>query len=273
MKKRVIFCCLLFTVCLPSYGIEIDRIGVLTDKQVILTFPSKVFEATVSVSFIEKIEKEYICEVKESDVFLRARKASAQPATLYVRYGSEDKTITYVAEIFPAEKAPIHLKIGASNSIQEFEKTAQENIINAHHPQFGLFSPHEPQQYACFGLKKEGISLAVTNIKHSGKETHLRVWINNRSTVNLKISQCSFNYVVKLRKWWLFITKDPKPVTALLSPDNIEVGPLQQKYFDFSIPTFVSNGGLELTLAESEGGARNFTIPIPSYILLEAPRK
>jgi hypothetical protein len=265
-----------------SYGIEIDTIGILTDKSIVLSFPASIINVKISHSIanITIGEEDYVCEKEGSDVFLRAKKDSAKPATLYVRYGSLEKTITYVAKIVPAEEAPLHLKIGRLNSIQEFEKKVQENVVNGQENvatgqenQARLFSPNEKQQYTFFAIKEEGITLMVTNIHHNGKNTYLRVFVDNNTTVNLKISQCSFSYVTKLRKWWFFTTEQRNPVSPLISPDNVEVGPLQFNYFDFSIPTVVSNGGLEVSLAESENGARNFTIPIPSKVILKAPRK
>ena len=97
--------------------------------------------------------------------------------------------------------------------------------------------------------------------------------MKNATTVTLKLSHCAFEYITNIQKWWLFTTKQKNLVTPTIQRPTVEVGPLQFCYFDFSIPTYTTNGGLDITLAESENGARKYTINIPSKILLQAHRK
>lgn len=61
-----------------------------------------------------------------------------------------------------------------------------------------------------------------------------------------------------------------EPIGAL---PTIELAPNSSKYFVVALPSYTSNGGLEVFLGESGQGEREFRIAIPSRILLKDKRK
>ena len=72
---------------------------------------------------------------------------------------------------------------------------------------------------------------------------------------------------------WRFIKRGQKEAHATIAPESVEIGANQGKYFIFAIPTYTSNGGLEIFFGESEKGEREFSIAIPMKVLLQAKRK
>jgi hypothetical protein len=264
MKKILIALLILSYWLIGPDTYATDRLGILVSKKCVLTFDSDIVDVDIDVD-------DYFFKLKGKNLLIRAKTQQARAATLFARYGKE-KT-TYVAEIFPDDKAPLHRIIQPQDTIEshrEYSKKANDNELIS---TTGVFAPNEKQQYAWFAVEAGGVTVMVTNIAHKGKNTYLRIYINNKTTVNLKLSQHNFEYVTVLRKFLFFKSEQRNRVMPLLTPVSIELGPMQFDYFDFSIPTYTSNGGLDIFLGESENGIRKYTINIPTKILLQAPRK
>lgn len=250
---------------------ETDKLGIRVNQSSILVFPDEI--QSVHIDANSKKEVDYYTKIEGLSLIIRAKRPDAQPATLSVQYGKNKPYTVYGADIFPDEKAPTRWNIQPTGSAQFITLNPiqkNEQVLTSH---TSVFDANEKQQYGWFAIDEGGITVMVTNIAHNGNDTHLRIYIDNRTTVNLKLTQGSFEYVTKLRKWLFFTTEQKNRVTPLLAPQNLEVAPGQFGYFDFSIPTYTSNGGLDVFLGESENGIRKYKINIPTKILLQAPRR
>jgi hypothetical protein len=239
-----------------------DRIGILISKKSVLSFDQDITDVDIDTN-------DYIFKVKGQNLLIRAKQENAPTATLLIRYGY-DKTMTYVAEIFPDDKAPVHIIIPRQSSLSKGTSPLVEEEAAGNG---GVFADNQKQQYTWFAVQEEGVTFMVSNIMHKDENTYIRIFIDNKTNVNLKLSYHAFEYITKLRKWLFFTNKQRNRVNPILVPINLEVAPMQFKNFDFIIPTYTSNGGLDVSLGESEQGIRKYTINIPSKVLLQAPRK
>ena len=258
------FCCWIKTSSI--YATE--KLGILISKKSVLSFESDIVDVDIDVN--DNINH-YFFKIKGKNLLLRAKSSKAPAATLFVRYGKDKHS--YVAEIFPDDKAPLHRIIQTSDVIKLLEKPLKQTRTKQPISNGSVFAPNEKQQYTWFAVDEGGVTVMVSNIMHGGKSTYLRIYINNKTTVNLKLSHCNFEYITLLKKFFFFTSEQRNRVTPLLAPINLELAPMSFDYFDFSIPTYASDGGLEILLGESENGIRKYKINIPSKVLLQAPRK
>lgn len=255
----------LIFLCLISANVaETVRLGVPITKPTVFSFKEDIIDVDLG-------NQDYHVKLRGKSLLIFAKKKDSQPTTLFVRYG-KDKT-TYVAEIFPDDKAPLHRIIQTSGTVQHFREYSSQTSDNQLPNNVSVFAPNEKQQYAWFAVNEGGVIVMVSNIMHRGDQTYFRIYIENKTTVNLKLSQHIFEYITVLKKWIFFTNKQRNRVIPILTPAKLELAPMQFDYFDFSIPTYTSNGGLDIFLAESEDGVRKYEINIPSKILLQAPRK
>ena len=71
----------------------------------------------------------------------------------------------------------------------------------------------------------------------------------------------------------IFIDKKKhKLVEPIAEPSRCKMPAKGDIYMEFAIPTYVSEGGLEVFLGESDG-ERGFRFPIPNKVLLKAKKK
>lgn len=266
MKRSAIF--LLVIGCfLTSISHATDSIGILINKKSILSFSEDIIDVDID-------SEDYFFKIKGKNLLIRAKKTQASHATLFVRYG-KDKT-NYVAEIFADEKAPIHRVIDQQEGIEvhrDVMEPAKRNYKTHTVASSSFFAPNQKQQYSWFAVDEGGVIVMISNIMHSGKNTYIRVYIENNTTVNLQLSQQTFEYITTLKKWLFFSSEQKNRVNPIVYPSTIDLGPMQFDYFEFAIPTYTSNGGLDIFLGESEHGIRKFKINIPTKILLQAPRR
>lgn len=246
---------------------EQERLGILVSKSSVLSFPEDIVD-------VELGNSDYSFKVKGKNLLLFAKKMNAEPTTLFIRYGKNKQA--YVAEIFPDDASPLQRSLPASPVLptqrpEQLPQQAYQTPIEPKQP--AIFSPSEKQEYFNFGYNKEGVKFILTNIMHQGDLTHLRFFIENNTTTNLRIGHYTFEYITYLRKFIFLTSKKIKPVELHSAPTVILLEAGGGDYFDFAVPTFISNGGLEVFLGESNQGEREYKIFIPAKVLLKARRK
>ncbi|MHB9148002.1 MAG: hypothetical protein ACYC2U_06380 [Candidatus Amoebophilus sp.] len=243
---------------------EQEKLGILVSKSSVLSFPEDIVD-------VELGNSDYSFKVKGKNLLLFAKKKNAEPTTLFIRYGKNKQA--YVAEIFPDDASVLQrsLPYAPAHPIQNPENSMQQAPIEPKRPT--VFSPNQKQEYFIFGCNKDGVKVILTNIIHQGEITHLRFFIENNTTTNLKIGHYTFEYITYLKKFIFLTSKKIKQVEPNSAPTVILLEAGGGDYFDFAVPTFISNGGLEVFLGESAQGEREYKIFIPSKVLLKARRK
>ena len=278
MNKRVaeniLLVCFLYVVgvCSSTYARNIEYLGITISKPSVLSFNEDIIDYSIG-------NKDYSIQVKGNNLLIVANGAKELPTTLFVRYGKDKKA--FVAEISPDDNAPIHQFIEDSTphasmrstdsnnrekdlmTLEEEKKTKQQT----------LFSPQEKLEYFNYGIEKNGVKVIVANIAHYQDNSYFRIFVKNNTSIPLNIGNVSFEYISYQRKYLIFRSKKSKLVTTTLAPEVVEIGPNEGKYFMFAIPTYTSNGGLNIFFGESDKGEREFSIAIPMKVLLQARRK
>jgi len=230
-----------------------NRIGILYSKISTLVFKEEIVDVEIG-------SQEYHVKVKGRYLLLRAKHKHAQPTSLFVRYGK--KMHYYVADIFPDENAPLQYHLEEDIGGKEAEKK-EEKVT----PTFS----ENNQEYYTLGVISNGIHVILTKIFHTDNTTNLQLFIDNTSSIDLCLSHWTFEYVTILRKFLFFKKKKGKLVELIASPDSINVPAKSGEYVVFTIPIYVSEGGLEIFLGEDDG-ERGFRFSIPNEILLQAKR-
>jgi hypothetical protein len=273
LAKNIVLLCFIYVVgvCSSTYAKDIKYLGITVSKPTVLSFSEDIIDFSIG-------NRDYSIQMKGNNLLIVADGVKALPTTLFVRYG-KDKNV-FVAEISPDDNAPIHqviedntthtgMKGGKSNN-SEKEMTLEEEKKAQ---QLTIFSPHEKQEYFNYGIEKNGVKVLVVNIMHHQENSYFRIFVKNNTSIPLNIGNVSFEYISYQRKYIIFRSRKSKIVTATIAPESVEIGANQGKYFIFAIPTYTSNGGLEIFFGESEKGEREFSIAIPMKVLLQAKRK
>lgn len=250
IKKTLLL--LLFLGSVARSHAQDNRIGILSSRISTLVFKEDIID-------IEIGSQEYHVKVKGRYLLLRAKHKHAQPTSLFVRYGK--KMHYYVAEIFPDDRANLTHNIAEEISDREVETDKKITPTLA----------DTSQNYFTLGVIGNGVRVILTNIIHTDSTTNIQLFIDNTSSVDLCLSHWTFEYVTTLRKLLFFKKKKSKLVEPITYPDSIDVPAKCGEHVVFSIPTYVSEGGLEIFLGEDDG-ERGFRFMIPSKILLKAER-
>jgi hypothetical protein len=254
---------LLFLLLLSNIPAKTDKLGVKISKPSVLSFPEDIID-------VELGNQDYIAKIKGKNFLIWAKTKNSLPTTLFVRYG--DHKEVYVAEIYPDEPAPLQRLIQREGLIAS--AIDQENpVLKEAIPSSPIFLPDEKQAYYNYGFSKAGIKVILTNIAYQGEATYVRIFIENTTSTNLNLANFTFEYLSYVRKFLFFKTKKTKIVTPLVCPSALLLAPQEAGYFVFAIPSYSSNGGLEIFLGESGQGERAFKLAIPNKVLLKAPRR
>lgn len=251
IKKTLFF--LLFLGSIARLHAQDNRLGILYSRISTLAFEEDIVD-------IEIGNQEYHVKVKGRCILLRAKHKQAQPTSIFVRYGK--KMRYYVAEIFPNDNVPLTYNIAEDIGKQEV-KTKEEKL-----PTF----TKDNQKYFTLGVIKNGIRVILTNIYHVNNTTNVQLYIDNASSIDLCLSHWTFEYVTTLRKFLFFKKKKVKLAEPVYFPDSIKVPAFSGDYVVFAIPTYVSEGRLEIFLGE-DYGEREFRFVIPNKVLLKAQRR
>ena len=235
----------------PLYA-QPAKIGVRASQFITLEFPAEIVDLEVG-------SPEYLPKAKGKYLLLKARHKKVAPTSLLVRYGEEKQG--YIATLALDEQAPMLVLIEES---RQRPAGAQEK------PPEVVFD--QDQDYYTIGLKKQGLSLILTNILHQGSTTYLRIFIDNQTSLPCNLSQPSFEYITYLRRFLFFTKEQRKMVTPLQAPQQIALPANRGDYFVFAIPAYASADALLVALGAQEGG-KNYPIYIPSKVLLKARSK
>ena len=256
MRKKALSL-LFFLLSVASVHGQDNRIGVLSSKISTLVFKEDILDTEVG-------SPDYFVKAKGRYLLIRAKHNRVRPTSLFVRYGKYKDH--YIAELFPDEKAPLKYYIGTDTN------TSKTSIVDKEVAIFSL--QNAKQAYYTIGVKQNGLKIILTDIIHTDNATHLQLFIDNHSSINLCLSHWTFEYVTILKKFFFSKKqhKKRKLVAPIASPAPIDVPATCGKYITFAIPTHVSKGGLEICLGEHEG-ERSFRFVIPSKVLLKAKKR
>lgn len=239
---------------LPAAHAHQDRIGVLYDKISTIVFDEEILD-------VELGSQAYHVKVKGRYLLIRAKNKDIPPTSLFVRYGKK-KQHYYVAEIIPDQKAPLQYSIQAENKKKEDDTDKKVSATFT----------DTTQEYFDIGVIQHGVKVILNKILHTEGSTSIQLFIENTSSIELSLKQWTFEYVTVLSKGFFRKKKKRKLVEPMMEPSNIIVPAKSNKYIEFSIPTYTSTEGLEVSLEESNG-ERGFKFLIPNKVLLKAKRK
>ena len=242
---------------IPSYANE-EQVSVLYNKFTTFLFTKDIVEAKISSA-------DYKLEMSGRYLLVRARNAQVATASLFVVYGKEKHS--YVAALYPSNKAPLKRHIQESVPVAPVAaEAAPKHIAEA------LFANSPAQEYYSIGMKRQGGEVILTNILHVAQDTYLRFFIYNRTSIPFTVPYHSFENVTYTSRVPFFAKKKKKSVETTYAPATLKVAAKSGAYFVFSVPTYASGDGLDVFLGEGSG-ERGFHIFVPSKLLLHAPRQ
>jgi hypothetical protein len=255
MHKKTWFS-LFFLIAVATSHAQDNKIGISHNKISTLVFDEEIVD-------VELGNQEYHVKVKGRYLLLRAKSPNINFTSLFVRYGKK-KNHYYVTEIFPDNNAPLKYLIQKDCDSDVAKKRTE--------PEKEPFFSDNEQEYFDIGVIQNGVQVILNKILHTDNATGIQLFIRNTSSVDLFLEQYTFEYVTILSKGFFTVKKKHKLVEPMTEPSSCRVSARGDGYMEFSIPTYVSEGGLEVFLGES-AGERGFRFLIPSKVLLKAKKK
>jgi hypothetical protein len=280
MNKRSFILSFLLIFAGFSLGFGSNDLAVLHDRETVLTFPETVFNAS------ELNKKEYIMVTDGPNVRIRAISLDSPKSTLTIRYGENGK-YTCVAVVFPSSDAIAHWKwdgslqcfvevkgIPITNASPRQEKEVLELATSSSltDSQIEDILNKLGQQYWDLGHMEDGVVVMVPQIILHEKKTYIKIWIKNDTHTFLKLQKPLFE---KVSYTWKYLVWRERKADALISSPcpEMEIAPNSRASFIFGLPTFITNGGIDVTLSEdSTQGLRKYEFNIPVSVILKAHR-
>ncbi len=242
------------------------RLPVSCQKMTALVFPEKIKRVTLG-------NKEFhIQKLNDMCVLVKAKKSKAIPTTILVEYSGSSNI--YIGEIYASTSAPQkhEIKSEKQNLLKEESGlgTEKKTLIKKNKAQNKIWRKSTYQEYKTYGEKKGRVNVILTNILVSKETLYLRIFVHNKSSIHLNLSDFRFVYIDYLRRFLGMSFKPKKEEVALtLTPTEIDLGPKKYGYYEFGIPTKPINGELEINLAE-KNTERHFKIYVPASTILKA---
>ena len=231
-----------------------DKVGVLYDKITTLVFDEEILD-------VELGSQAYHVKVKGRYLLLRAKNKEVAPTSLFVRYRKKTQHY-YVAEILPDVKAPLQYAIQA---MTEKKRAKPDQEMSS------LFKDTN-QEYFDIGVIQHGVKVILNKILHVADSTYIQVFVENTASIDLCLEQWTFEYITVLNRGIFKKKRKRKLAEPIIAPNSIMIPAKSAQYVVFSIPTYMSTEGLEVSLEENNG-ERRFKFLIPNKVLLKAKKK
>ncbi|MDU0372275.1 DUF4138 domain-containing protein [Hymenobacter monticola] len=242
-----------------------------------------VFSGPVSLVDVG-MANNYLVKIEANAVFVRARRKSAPPTPMLIRFGSKYwmGRLVYVnrpvLQLYDFQKdGALGLNYGAgsvSGSAPENElaldkerekKAAVEGKLTALRK-----SKEEHQSVA---VVDNDLVLSLANVRNDRDFTYLRFKVINHSAIDYNVDFTDFQLVENAQKKFLAKKKNEarRPLAPSGGGTNQVVSGRTTGYLTYAIPLYAATdrGYLEVTLRELNG-ARVLVLPVPSRVINRA---
>jgi Domain of unknown function (DUF4138) len=242
-----------------------------------------VFSGPVSLVDVG-MANNYLVKIEANAVFVRARRKSAPPTPMLIRFGSKYwmGRLVYVnrpvLQLYDFQKDGA---LGLSNVTGSAAGSAPENELAldkerekkaAVESKLGKLRKSK-EEHQAVAVVDNDLVLSLANVRNDKDFTYLRFKVINHSAIDYNVDFTDFQLVENAQK--KFLAKKKNEARRPLAPSgglaNQVVSGRTTGYLTYAIPLYAATdrGYLEVTLRELNG-ARVLVLPVPSRVINRA---
>ena len=242
-----------------------------------------VFSGPVSLVDVG-MANNYLVKIEANAVFVRARRKSAPPTPMLIRFGSKYwmGRLVYVnrpvLQLYDFQKDGA---LGMSNGTGSAAGSAPENELAldkerekkaAVESKLGKLRKSK-EEHQAVAVVDNDLVLSLANVRNDKDFTYLRFKVINHSAIDYNVDFTDFQLVENAQK--KFLAKKKNEARRPLAPSgglaNQVVSGRTTGYLTYAIPLYAATdrGYLEVTLRELNG-ARVLVLPVPSRVINRA---
>ncbi|UOQ83233.1 DUF4138 domain-containing protein [Hymenobacter sp. 5414T-23] len=242
-----------------------------------------VFSGPVSLVDVG-MANNYLVKIEANAVFVRARRKSAPPTPMLIRFGSKYwmGRLVYVnrpvLQLYDFQKDGA---LGMSNGTGAVAGSAPENELAldkerekkaAVESKLGKLRKSK-EEHQAVAVVDNDLVLSLANVRNDKDFTYLRFKVINHSAIDYNVDFTDFQLVENAQK--KFLAKKKNEARRPLAPSgglaNQVVSGRTTGYLTYAIPLYAATdrGYLEVTLRELNG-ARVLVLPVPSRVINRA---
>ncbi|MBJ6111309.1 DUF4138 domain-containing protein [Hymenobacter sp. BT523] len=242
-----------------------------------------VFSGPVSLVDVG-MANNYLVKIEANAVFVRARRKSAPPTPMLIRFGSKYwmGRLVYVnrpvLQLYDFQKDGA---LGLSNSAGSVTGSAPENGLALDKEREkkaaveGKLSAlrKSREEHQSVAVVDNDLVLSLANVRNDRDFTYLRFKVINHSAIDYNVDFTDFQLVENAQKKFLAKKKNEarRPLAPSGGGTNQVVSGRTTGYLTYAIPLYAATdrGYLEVTLRELNG-ARVLVLPVPSRVINRA---
>ncbi|GAB3309201.1 DUF4138 domain-containing protein [Hymenobacter tenuis] len=242
-----------------------------------------VFSGPVSLVDVG-MANNYLVKIEANAVFVRARRKSAPPTPMLIRFGSKYwmGRLVYVnrpvLQLYDFQKDGA---LGLSNGAGSVTGSAPENELALDKEREkkaaveGKLSAlrKSKEEHQAVAVVDNDLVLSLANVRNDRDFTYLRFKVINHSAIDYNVDFTDFQLVENAQKKFLAKKKNEarRPLAPSGGGTNQVVSGRTTGYLTYAIPLYAATdrGYLEVTLRELNG-ARVLVLPVPSRVINRA---
>ena len=243
-----------------------------------------VFSGPVSLVDVG-MANNYLVKIEANAVFVRARRKSAPPTPLLIRYGSKYwmGRLVYVdrpvLQLYDFQKdGALGMTMGGSGSVSgaapENDLALDKELEKKNAVEGKLTKLRKAkEEHQAVAVVDNDLVLSLANVRNDKDFTYLRFKVINHSAIDYNVDFTDFQLVENSQK--KFLAKKKNEARRPLAPSggvaNQTVTGRTTGYLTYAIPLYAATdrGYLEVTLRELNG-ARVLVLPVPSRVINRA---
>ena len=243
-----------------------------------------VFSGPVSLVDVG-MANNYLVKIEANAVFVRARRKSAPPTPLLIRYGSKYwmGRLVYVdrpvLQLYDFQKdGALGMTMGGNGSVSgaapENDLALDKELEKKNAVEGKLTKLRKVrEEHQAVAVVDNDLVLSLANVRNDKDFTYLRFKVINHSAIDYNVDFTDFQLVENAKK--KFLAKKKNEARRPLAPSggraNQTVTGRTTGYLTYAIPLYAATdrGYLEVTLRELNG-ARVLVLPVPSRVINRA---
>ena len=243
-----------------------------------------VFSGPVSLVDVG-MANNYLVKIEANAVFVRARRKSAPPTPMLIRFGSKYwmGRLVYVdrpvLQLYDFQKdGALGMTMGgngsASGAAPENELALDKELEKKNEVEGKLSKLRKTrEEHQAVAVVDNDLVLSLANVRNDKDFTYLRFKVINHSAIDYNVDFTDFQLVENAQKKFLAKKKNEarRPLAPSGGSPNQIVKGRTTDYLTYAIPLYAATdrGYLEVTLRELNG-ARVLVLPVPSRVINRA---
>lgn len=224
----------------------------------------------------------YLVKIEANAVFVRAKRKSAPPTPMLIRYGSKywmgrlvfvNRPVLQLYDFQKEGALGLHHNSSAGSVPENQLAMDKEQELKSNVEGKLLTLRKAKEEHQAVAVVDNDLVLSLANVRNDKNFTYLRFKVINHSAIDYNVDFTDFQLVENAQKKFLAKKKNEarRPLAPSGGVPNQTITGRSTGYLTYAIPLYAATerGYLEVTLRELHG-ARVLVLPVPSRVINRA---